>query len=220
MLEEKIRQEIQHISFDFDGVIVASNHNFADEFITIGKNMTGREISAEDIFSIWGLTLSGLLEKLYPEMSLSAYFQERERLGFHQSFPTLIPGVIEAMELLSEKMSISIVTNRESHTLFEILEKLQVDTSLFEKIQSSDDTAYDKPHPRVFDDLLTWHKAKEVLYVGDHHEVDYRAAHGAGIHFTGVLSGGISTRKDFLQAGLSEKLILDSAANLPTFLSL
>ncbi|MDX9913456.1 MAG: HAD hydrolase-like protein [Candidatus Moranbacteria bacterium] len=215
-----MQKRIKKIGLDFDGVIVASNHNFADEFITIGKNMTGREILAEDIFSIWGLTLSDLLEKLYPEISLSVYFQERERLGFHRNFPTLIPGVIQALESISTKIPISIITNRENHTLFEILEELQVDTGLFEKIQSSDDTDYDKPHPRVFDDFLIRYKAKEMLYVGDHHEADYRAAHGAGIHFVGVLSGGISTRKDFLNAGVSENMILDSIADLPAILGL
>lgn len=212
--------EINKLGVDFDGVLIASNHNFTDEFIAIGKNLTGRVISAEDIFSIWGLPLSDLLEKFYPEISLPTFFQERERLGFHRNFPSLIPGVIQAMELISAKIPISIITNRDSQTLFEILEALQVDTRLFEKIQSSDDTNYNKPHPKVFDDFLIRYRAKEMLYVGDHHKVDYKAATEAGIHFVGVLSGGISKREDFIATGLPENRILNSLAELPKFLGL
>lgn len=211
---------MKKIGVDFDGVIVASNHNFATEFIAITKNISGRDISKQAIFSIWGLTLSGLLEKLCPEISLSIYFQERKRLGFHQNFPTLIPGVIEAIELISARIPISIITNRESQTLFEILEELRVDISLFEKIQSSNDTDYDKPHPKVFDDFLVRYRAQEMLYIGDHHKTDYLAAAGAGIHFVGVLSGGISTQEDFISAGVPRKMILNSLADVPNHLGI
>lgn len=213
-------RKIKKLGVDFDGVIVDSNHSFPNEFITIGKNLTGRETSVEEIFSVWGITLPDLLERFYPEISLSAFLQERNHLGFHRNFPTLIPGVIEAIKLISTKIPISIITNRDSRTLFEILEVLQVDTGLFERIQSSNDTAYDKPDPRVFNDFLVPYKAEEMLYVGDHHKVDYLPACGAGIHFIGVLSGGISTREDFRNAGVPKKMILNSLADLPARLGI
>ncbi|MFZ2154481.1 MAG: HAD hydrolase-like protein [Candidatus Moraniibacteriota bacterium] len=212
--------KVKHIGLDFDGVIVNSNFKFASEFTTIGKNLTGRDVSFETVFSIWGKTIHELLLDLYPEIDLVEYLEERKKLGFDQVFPDIFPGVVESLKILSKKFYISIITNREYLTLFEIIEKLDIDIDLFEHIQSSDETPFSKPDPRVFDDFLVAYRAQEMIYIGDHHLVDYQAAYGAGIHFIGVLSGGISTREDFIGAGVPRKMILNSLADVPNHLGI
>lgn len=214
------RKHIKHISLDFDGVLTDSNHDFAREFIAIGLSLTGREISQQSIFDNWGNTIVYLLELFYPEVDIITYTQERERLGFHKKSSPLISRAIETLEILKQRYSLSIVTNRESTTLLEIMKAREINPLLFERIQSSNDTDYDKPDPRVFDDLLIRYSANQVLYVGDHHQADWLAASGAGISFVGVLSGGISTKEDFLDAGVPKNQILSSLAEIPNFIGL
>lgn len=211
------REKITKICIDFDGVVINSNFNFAMQFVTIGKNLTGTEITIEDVYSQWGHKISELLRIFFPKIDINAYAEERERLGYHMEENTTIPGALNAIEVISANLPISILTNRESCTLNQIINDIKIDCNLFEKIQSSDDTPYAKPDPRVFDDFLVRYEAKKFLYIGDH-IIDYEAAKGAGVHFIGVTSGGITTRDDFIAAGVPENKILNSLADLPDFL--
>ncbi|EKE20908.1 MAG: putative hydrolase [uncultured bacterium] len=215
-----LSRQINKIIVDFDGVLIDSNLAFAQEFTTIGNSLTGKEISIQDIFAVWGGSLHYLLPKFYPEISLAEYSRERIRQNFHLVTPSVFPGIPKALRQLSKYRKLSMLTNRKSDTLMATMGKLKINPCLFERIQSSDDSFFNKPHPRVFDDFLVPYRARETLYVGDHHKADYLPAYGAGIHFVGVLSGGISTREDFLDAGVPKKMILNSLADLPVRLGI
>lgn len=215
MLGRKIKKVIT----DFDGVVTDSNLAFAKEFTTIGNTLTGRNVSIQDIFDKWGGSIHCLLSIFYPEISVEEYAKERVCLGFHLVTPPIFPGVLKALNQISRHRKLSILTNRKRDTLIADMGKLKIKHNLFERIQSRDDTFFAKPHPRVFDDFLAAYKANETLYIGDH-IIDQQAAHGAGVHFVGVTCGGITTRKDFLDAGVPRKMILNSLADVPARLGI
>lgn len=210
MLGRKIKKVIT----DFDGVVTDSNLAFAKEFTTIGNTLTGRNVSVQDIFDRWGESMHCLLQIFYPEISLEEYAKERVRLGFHLVTPPIFPGVLKALNQISRHCKLSILTNRKRNTLMADMGKLRIKPNLFERIQSRDDTFFAKPHPGVFNDFLVAYRADETLYVGDH-IIDQQAAYGAGVHFVGVTCGGITTREDFLNAGVPRKMILNSLADVP-----
>ncbi|HBI16991.1 MAG: hypothetical protein UR60_C0001G0032 [Candidatus Moranbacteria bacterium GW2011_GWF2_34_56] len=212
-------RKIKKVIIDFDGVVIDSNLAFAEEFTTIGNNLTGKNVSIQDIFSKWGGSIHCLLLIFYPEISVEEYTKERVRLGFHLITPPIFPGTFKALNQISRHRKLSILTNRRKDTLMADIGKLKIKPNLFERIQSRDDTFFAKPHPRVFDDFLTAYRADETLYIGDH-IIDQQAAHGAGVHFVGVTCGGISTREDFLNAGVSRKMILNSLADVPARLGI
>lgn len=211
--------DVLHIGLDFDGVVVDSNAYFINEFLTIGNGLTGKNVSRRTIYNNWGTTLEDMLEIAFPGISLVTYYEERERLKLNQKIPPIVMGAPEAIEKISTLYSVSIITNRGGISFFEMIRDGGININHFENIQTSDDTDFDKPNPRVFDDFLVRYAAKEMLYVGDH-LIDYKAALNAGIHFIAVLSGGISTREDFIATGLPENQILNSLADLPEFLGL
>lgn len=213
---------IKEMVFDFDGVLADTTIYCATEVQAVGRELTGIQYDLKKILSGWGVTFETYLSRLFPSITLEMYFEARSRLGFDKKLPPRIFGARRAIRTLSKSFPLSIVTNREKETFEEILDGLEFDRTYFKFIQSCSDTPFHKPDPRVFCNYwLTVDseavRPENILYVGDH-LVDCQASTARGFRFVAVLSGLVSTRQDFLQAGVAPSDILESVCDLPEYL--
>jgi phosphoglycolate phosphatase len=170
----------------------------------------------------WGKPWKEFVELNWPGVDAVAF--KRFYYEFFSGYTyRLVDGVLETIGFLKGKgIPLAVVTSRSSHSLPERALKSGLDVSVFEHIQTPDDSEFQKPHPLVFSKALERFskrgiKPQEVLFVGDT-LIDLEAAKNAGLHFAAVLTG-IVKQKDFLKAGLDKRFILRSAAALPGLLS-
>ncbi len=107
-------------------------------------------------------------------------------LSYRQYIPLMLPepGVIEALQTLSERMPLAVATNRGT-SMHEILVHFGL-TQYFKAVVTSRDVARPKPHPDMLELAacrLGLDKEK-LLFVGDS-DLDAAAAGRAGIRFVG-----------------------------------
>ncbi len=125
---------------------------------------------------------------------------------YRDQFPKeLIPGVLPFLaQLRTQEVVLGVVTATTRHNLENDLTSLGFPAETFSYSQTSDDTPYHKPDPRVFAPTRVWLDRQgilptEVLYVGDGLH-DMAAARGASFRFIGVETGLVSATQ-FAEAG-------------------
>lgn len=106
----------------------------------------------------------------------------------------LLPGVAELVSALARRYRLGVVSNTHQRALIdEQLQTMRIE-HLFDPILTSIELGVRKPHPRIFRSALAALRlpAREVLFIGDSYEADYRGARRAGLH--GVLIDSPGTR--------------------------
>ncbi len=101
-------------------------------------------------------------------------------------------------QLRNEGKHLAILTSRSMAEAKHLLDESHHLNRYVEKIYHTDNSAYLKPDPRVFDAILEEFQTErnETVYIGDSPS-DGIAAKGANIHFIAVLESGLRTKKDF-----------------------
>jgi phosphoglycolate phosphatase-like HAD superfamily hydrolase len=215
---------IKKIVFDCDGVLIDSVSYGIEDVRLVAQSFGCRVPDESELIACWGLIFKEFLEKCMPGISLEMYLERRREIGRDKFLPPRIEGARRALALLASKYPLSLISNREILTLTQILEGHEFQMDLFQFIQTASDTEHHKPDPRVFARLIKILAAedireKDILYVGDH-LVDRDASVGAGLNFLALLSGGLTTKEEFLQAGVSPEHILESIRDVPGFLGI
>jgi phosphoglycolate phosphatase len=215
---------VKKIVFDCDGVLIDSVSYGIEDVQLVARSFGCRIPDEQELIACWGLIFKEFLEKCMPGISLEMYLERRKEIGRDKFLPPRIEGARRTLALLASKYPLSLISNREILTLTQILEGHEFKMDLFRFIQSASDTKHHKPDPRVFAKLLKIFSAEgifkeDILYIGDH-LVDRDASIGAGLNFIGVLSGGLTTREEFLRAGVSPEHILESIRDVPEFLGI
>lgn len=198
------------IVFDFDGTLVNTMDSIWLEYQRVMSSMGLKRISRRD-FSLnmgrpWNDVIKSFWPDIRPEEFTMHYRQKSEKAG-------TIPGVKEALSLLSGDYMLSIMSSRGRKSLDEHMKSSEMDFGVFEKIYSKDDLSHFKPDPRALSKVIGDFKLKpgQCMYVGDS-VIDALCARDARARFTGVLSGG-GYIKDFEDLGFD--VVLDSVASLP-----
>jgi phosphoglycolate phosphatase len=215
---------IKKVVVDCDGVLIDSVSYGIEDVQLVAQSFGCRIPSESELIACWGLIFKEFLDKCMPGISLEMYLERRREIGRDKTLPPRIEGARRALALLASKYPLSLISNREILTLTQILEGHEFQMDLFRFIQSASDTEHHKPDPRVFERLLKIFSTEgidgeDILYIGDH-LVDREASIGAGLKFVGVLSGGLTTREEFLSAGVSPEHIFDSIKDVPGFLGI
>ena len=117
-------------------------------------------------------------------------------------------GLYNLLQKLDGKGVFVILTNR----IFGIRERLKqsgLNPNLFAHIVSP---AVKKPALEAFDEIRELCPWSQLVFIGDHPD-DWRATRNTSIQFYAVLTG-LSSRQDFIDAGLDDNRIVDNLAQL------
>lgn len=198
-MSQHIADHIKVVFFDHDDTLVGTISPKWEEHKYIAKRYYNKVLTDEEIIEHWGKPLQELVCLLYgtdnAEEALAhnvAHHEEYPKILFAETLSTL-----KHVHEMGKKIGIITATHRFSIELD--LKKHNIPIEIIDYIQTSDDTDYHKPDPRVFEPALAWLKEQnvkpsEVLYVGDGLH-DMKAAIGAGFSFLGVETGLVTAEQ-------------------------
>ena len=206
---------IKAVIFDYDDTLVQTMKSAWKGIKESGKRYYNLEITEEQIKKYWGRAykemLTGVFNNIDTFENLNTHYEDARK-----SFPMeTYPGALRTINDLLEKFKIGIVTASGRKLVIDDLTKLEFPVDKFFYIQTSEDTEFHKPDPRVFDPTLNKLKSigvdkNELAYVGDSVN-DYFACRDAGIKFYGIAHGGTSTKEEFQKEGTE---VIDKLADL------
>lgn len=212
------------IIWDLDGTIIDSGNAGLARFFIVARER-GLSITPEieqDVMSMWGQNPRELITSSWPKENIDAFYADW--VAYDAAHPhKLLEGADSLIrELAAWKFYQAISTSRSRKTTLTQLDHNGL-TDCFNRIVCSDDSPYKKPDPRSCDAIVEDLKAfnlgylKGVLYVGDS-ITDYELALALGVTPKIILAGSLSTKEEFLIAGVPEKCILESIQDLSDLL--
>jgi phosphoglycolate phosphatase len=184
-------QHVRAIVFDYDDTLVQTKRTKYQAIQALGERYYSLAITPAMIDAHWGSPHTEFYAQLFKgvETNLTTLLDRRYLLS--TEFPNLAyEDAKPVLEYLIRKYPVGIVTASGREMLESELPYLDLPTQQLVFVQTSEDTPYYKPDPRVFD--LT--KAQlhslgvgptEILYVGDSLK-DLHAARGAQFQFVGI----------------------------------
>ncbi|HHQ45594.1 MAG TPA: HAD family hydrolase, partial [Candidatus Altiarchaeales archaeon] len=200
------------VILDVDGTLIDSIGSIWEQYKVVSSKLglpkTSFQKFARHLGKPWRNVLLGIWPDLDPDEFSGHY-------DFSKETSKPIPGVNDALNVLSKKYRLIILTSRGSETMDDHLHMAHIDTKLFERIFHRNNTVHHKPDPKVFDEVLAQMgvEKSDAIYVGDS-LVDSDCAVSAKVPFVGVLTGA-ATAKEFGSAGLR---YIKSVAELPGYL--
>jgi HAD superfamily hydrolase (TIGR01549 family) len=206
---------LKAIFFDHDDTLVGTIQAKWAQHKHVAKTFYNKTITDDQLRAHWGRSLGSIMQALYEtdDMDQAFVYNTAHRTQFPKQ---LFTGTLETLTTLrTTHLRIGLVTGSTRSNLLHDFETLGISSSLFDYLQTEDDTPVHKPDPQVFTPTLNWLSTQnilphEVLYVGDHLN-DLLAARGAGFHFIGVATGLI-TLEEF------EKHTATAIPHLPSLL--
>ncbi len=211
------------ICFDLDGTLIDSGPGGLAQFCKVAKILNlpmSKKIEA-GLRAIWGQHPSNLIKAAWPDTDIGRFYKKWEDLDIAEPWPAF-PGTIDALKKLFEEFYLSILSSRNFRTAISQLNHNHL-LSYFGLVITADSSPYKKPDPRSIEPIFEKYRGakispKQIIFVGDTVEGDWKLAQAVGIEFFAVLSGGMDTREKFLSAGVPEDHIIYSVADLPRIL--
>lgn len=184
MKANKLLKNKSILLFDYDDTLVQTKAAKFNAIKHLGKEFYDHELSSEDILEQWGKPFETVFTELFGR------FDSTEKIvtnyySITNNFPMeAYPETLGAINTLIKNYQVGILTASNRQVVLPDLIRLRFPTDSFILIQTSDDTEFHKPDPRVFDYFLekTNSKKEEIIYIGDS-ESDYLATKAAGIDF-------------------------------------
>jgi phosphoglycolate phosphatase-like HAD superfamily hydrolase len=203
-MADLIPDHIRAVFFDHDDTLVATREAKYAHHKHVALKHYGKTLTDADIEPHWGKPLKELVCILYSTDNAEEALANNAEC--HEDFPKLLyPYTISTLQhvhALGKK--IGIITATSTFSFEHDLTLHGFPRKIIDYTQTSDDTPFHKPDPRVFEPAVAWlsqHRIKpeEVIYVGDGLH-DMKAALGAGFHFIGVETG-LVTAEQFKEHG-------------------
>lgn len=212
------------ICFDLDGTLIDSGPGGLIQFRKVARilNLPMNDKIEADLRLMWGQHPSNLIKTAWPNTDIGQFFQQWEELDITETFP-VFPGVKKTLnKFCRNNFYLSILTSRNFRTAIAQLDHNDI-LQFFGLVISTDSSPYKKPDPRSIEPIFDRYRGvginpKQIIFVGDTVEGDWKLAQAVGIEFFAVLSGGMDGREKFLTAGVPEDHIIDSVADLPRIL--
>jgi phosphoglycolate phosphatase-like HAD superfamily hydrolase len=174
----------------------------------------------EDIKKNWGKPWNFFVTSVWPEVDLQK-FTDAWRNVYRTLEYKAIEGAIDVVKGNSQYVQ-GVFTGRERESVEKRLPIAGFDPEWFRFVEIvSEGGNYTKEDPDSFLPVITQLeqcniKPQETVYVDDS-VFGYLGARSHGFIFVAALTGP-HTMKDFLDAGLNRKMVLQSVAQLPEFL--
>lgn len=181
---------IKAIIFDLDDTLIQTSKAKYKALQHAAKKFYDLDLTDDDIRSHWGKPFEQFIKDLFKEVEDTQKIIENY-YSVRNNFPT--PAYEESKEsliYLRKKYMIGMVTAASRHMALEDLRIAGLSELMFDHIQTSEDSSFHKPDPKVFEPIKIKFAEKsilanELLYIGDS-IADYEAAHGAGLSFVGI----------------------------------
>lgn len=214
----------QGICFDLDGTLIDSGPGGLAQICKVAKilNLPMSEEIQAGLKAMWGQHPSNLINTAWPGTDIGRFYKQWEDLDIAEPW-SIFPGTKDALtKLYFNHFYLSILTSRNIRTTIPQLKHNDL-LQFFGLVIAADSSPYKKPDPRsiepIFDKYLKFGiDPKQVIFVGDTIEGDWKLAQNVGLEFYAVTSGGIDDRDKFISAGVPEDHIIDSVADLPRIL--
>ena len=187
--------KITCLIFDVDGTIVNNTIEIVRLFQASVKEYTGRDMSDQEVLSLWGPPGDEIFRKIFPPEVLDEAWTK-----FLQKYEEALPSEgyftkKQFIEMKSHIPFITIFTGKSRQTLSITLEKLRLNDN-FDLIFTGNDVSRSKPFPDALFQIIgiLQLKKEETLFVGDSH-LDIQAGKAAGIKTAGALWGSVEPEK-------------------------
>ena len=212
------------ICFDLDGTLINSGPGGLIQFYKVARilNLPMSEEIETKLTAIWGQHPSSLIKTAWPGTDIGRFYTQWEDLDIAEPWP-VFPGTKETLaKLYFNHFYLSILTSRNIRTAIPQLEHNDL-LQFFGLVIAADSSPHKKPDPRSIEPIFEKYRnfgidPKQVFFVGDTVEGDWKLAQAVGLEFFAVLSGGMDTNAKFLAAGIPENHIINSVADLPRIL--
>ena len=197
--------------FDLDGTLLPNTYSGFNKVQDILFKMGLPPADSELIRKSWGKPFLELAQiacrsagaaERHPE-----FLEIEKKIGQkYINFCPILPGILKRVK---KSAYLAIITSRDRKSFDEISKISNLHPSLFEFVQTLEDSEFKKPDPRVFSELLRWAESlnlhhSDITYFGDTVNYDLAAVQGHHkINFVGVCSGA-SLPHEFLSAGVAD----------------
>lgn len=211
------------LCFDLDGTLINSSPGGLARITKVAKilNLPMDDQVEARLREMWGQHPKTIITTIWPDADAVQFSKIWQDLDIAEPFP-VFPGVKKALKELFKEFYLSILTNRSFRATIAQLEHNDL-LQFFGLVVAGDSGPYKKPDPRSIDPIF--HKyygvgisPKQLIFVGDTVEGDWKLAQATGIEFYAIGCGGIDTREKFLFAGVPEDHVINSVADLPEIL--
>lgn len=187
--------KITCLIFDVDGTIINNTIAIVRLFQATVKEYTGRDMSDQEVLSLWGPPGDEIFRKLFPAEVLDEAWTK-----FQQKYEEALPSEgyftkHQFVEMKNHIPFITIFTGKSRQTLTITLEKLGLGDN-FDLIFTGNDVPRSKPFPDALFQIIgiLQLKKEETLFLGDSH-LDIQAGKAAGIKTAGALWGSVEPEK-------------------------
>lgn len=191
---------IKAVVFDLDDTLTKTSETKYDALKFAASNFYKLELTTEIIRSHWGKPYKQFMKDLFGEVDtidsiIDNYYSIRGQ------FPSAAhENAVQVVQELSRSYFLGLVTATAKNLAEDDLIAAGFDITLFDYVQTSEQTSVHKPNPKVFEPISKILKKKnilpsEVVYIGDSLS-DYEAAKGNGFHFVGM-SGRTTSHEKF-----------------------
>lgn len=192
-MSEHIADTTKVVLFDHDDTLVGTIGTKWEQHKHVAHTFYGKELSDDEIQEHWGKPLTELVCLLYGTDDVDQAMAHNK--ATHEAFPKeLFTATIPTLRhIKAAGKLIGIITATSRFSFEHDLDHHEIPRDLLDYTQTSEDTSFHKPDPRVFEPTLAWLadqniRPDEVVYIGDGLH-DMHAAIGAGFNFLGVETG-------------------------------
>jgi phosphoglycolate phosphatase len=192
-MSEFIGPDIKAVLFDWDDTLIGTIENKWAQHKHVARTWYNKELLDEDLRRHWGKPLHAMVKLLYEtgDVELAITRNQLIRAKYPKILFDHTLGVVT--NLRAAQKIIGIVTAHTREGFNHDLNELGIPGNLFDYTQTSTDTEFHKPDPKVFEPAVEWlgrHRItpSETMYIGDG-ILDMEAARGAGLRFIGVETG-------------------------------
>lgn len=187
------------VLFDHDDTLVGTIEAKWQQHKHVARTFYNKNLTDDEIRLHWGKPLRELVCLLYGTDDVEQAMAYN--MATHEEYPKeLFTATIPTLRRIKQTgRLIGIITATTRFSFEHDLKLHHFPPELLDYTQTSDETSYHKPDPRVFDPAIRWLREndidpQEVLYVGDGLH-DMRAALGAGFDFLGVETGLVTSEQ-------------------------
>jgi len=209
---------IKAVIFDIDDTLTQTIKVKWKALKETGKKYYSLQIPDETLRKFWGLPFNELILNLFQSIDTSDNIINNYCKTVSE-FPAIAhKGAKVVLEKLSRRYIICALTSSSRKLIDHDFENSGIDPKIFSIIQTQEDTKVHKPNPEVLNPTLKLLSTKkirlnETILAGDSLK-DYQCAIKAGLKFVAVTTG-LDDKTAFIEAGLSEKMIMDEISKLP-----
>lgn len=203
--------------FDLNDTLINNSKNAYRKHILVCQKLGLKVVDSTTYLSLFGrMSFEETIKVLLPEVEFWLYKTLYKKAGEQLPYQPLYEDIsMYFTKIRTLGYLIWVLTNGDKEKTFSKLSKLNIDTYKdLCMILHSENMAYEKPDPRVFDYVFNkiWREYDDLIYVWDSIE-DYKASRWAGVKFYWVLTW-YTSKSEFVSHGLDPSKVLDNINDL------